>query len=397
VAIVSTCRAKPYSTDLLASIVITLLGIQWLRRPDRCWPIVVLALAAPCAIWFSYTSIFVIGGVVPVVALRVLLGRKALPRLLWPALVGLVAAVGVSLGLLYTEHVETVMTAAGSSGLKEHWSDAFPPSVGHPLRFLWWLITTHTGRLYAYPVGEKNFASTLSLVLWIAGVMAVWRRRQGRWIVSMLLLPQALLLAAAILGFYPYGGHSRISIFLAPAMCLFIGAGIAHATQGAARRRWRAPAAILIMLLPLGAIAGDLVRVGLFWNKPSVRGMIAELSSEYSPGDHIFCPGEPRGLRGGGTAMQIFEYYLERLLGNRVRRGAFSSMALPEPGKTLYVIVFDSKARHGEVPVLPGNAAFKTLRLIDSRRCRIHPAKPANMVIRRYVAGTPTPSFVPER
>jgi len=281
--------------------------------------------------------------------------------------------------------------------LKAHWSDAFPPSIGHPLRFLWWLVTMHTGRLYAYPVGEKNFASTLSLVLWIAGVMAVWRRCQGRWIVSMLLLPQALLLAAAILGFYPYGGHSRISIFLAPAMCLFIGAGIAHATQGAATRKWRAPAAILIMLLPLGSIGGHLVQVGLFWNKPSVRGMIAKLSSEYSPGDEIFCPGESRILRGSGVARQIFEYYLERLLGDRVRRGAFSSMASPEPGKTLYVILFVSKARDDQVPAPPGNAVFNTLRLIDSQRCRIHPAKPGDMVIRRYVAGAPCPSSVSER
>ena len=54
---------KPYSLDLLMSAALLVPAVEWLQRPDRSRWLLVLALVTPVAIFASYPSVFVAGGV----------------------------------------------------------------------------------------------------------------------------------------------------------------------------------------------------------------------------------------------------------------------------------------------------------------------------------------------
>src|SRR5207237_11727 len=121
-----------------------------------------------------------------------------------------------SFGLLYVWHLAPALREAHTSGLETFWSDAFPP---HSLPALpGWFLRTHAGRLYAYPIGEKRFASVIPLAFWICGVCWCWARPARRWLAALLILPQVLLLFASWWHVYPHGGHARVTLFLAPSM-----------------------------------------------------------------------------------------------------------------------------------------------------------------------------------
>ena len=79
--------------------------------------------------------------------------------------------------------------------------------------------------MLGYPVGGPNWGSTFSLLCVIAGVVALVRRRQWS-LLGLLLAPLALNFIAAALHRFPYGGHARMTLFLAPAFCLFIALGL---------------------------------------------------------------------------------------------------------------------------------------------------------------------------
>lgn len=344
VAILSSMRAKPYSTDLLVGVALTLLAWRWLSRPQRPWPLLVMAVLAPVFVWLSYTSVFVIGGVGLVLAAWAVFHRRQVSVHAWVALVAIGVLALASFGALAAVNLRAAMSQAELRGsMYEAWADAFPPLPDVP-RTLWWLITTHTGRLYSYPVGEKNFGSVLWFACWCVGIAVVCRRPRGAWLLGILLAPQALLLAAAFAGKYPYGGHARISLFLAPSMCLLIGAGIGQSTgwlRRARRRRWRTVVAVVLLLIPIAGMVKDCLDALAAHHGPSVRNALLAVREQTADRDPVFCLNDQRIIAGGGPVRQIFEYYMERILGDRVRwawDGTWpTSQASPGPG-TIWVI-----------------------------------------------------------
>ena len=105
-----------------------------------------------------------------------------------------------------------------------HWANTFPP-IRQPLKLPLWLLETHAGAMLGYPVGGPNWGSTFSLLCVVAGVVALVRRRQWS-LLGLLLAPLGLNFIAAALHRFPYGGHARMTLFLAPAFCLLIAFGL---------------------------------------------------------------------------------------------------------------------------------------------------------------------------
>src|SRR5208337_505935 len=119
-----------------------------------------------------------------------------------------------------------------------HWANTFPP-LAQPLKLPLWLLETHAGAMLGYPVGGPNWGSTFSLLCAVAGVAALLRRRQ--WLLlGLLLAPLGLNFIAAALHRFPYGGHARMTLFLAPALCTLIAVGATAALAWIEGRR-RAP------------------------------------------------------------------------------------------------------------------------------------------------------------
>jgi hypothetical protein len=234
-----SAELKPYALDLLVACLLQCLALRWLlaarpRGRATLWALAAVALAAP---WLSYPSIFVGGGI----ALALLPSAwHERSRATLAAYAGFAAALAAGGAASYAlvGRAQTLAFDGSGAWLAQFWADSFPPP--QPLSLVAWLVRTHSGMMFAYPNGGPNGGSVLTLLLFLIGIAAVaWAPARGRDrlsaatpevrrdVLGVLLAPFALAFLAACLHLYPYGGLTRITLYLAPAICLFTGAGTA--------------------------------------------------------------------------------------------------------------------------------------------------------------------------
>ena len=216
-------EVKPYSSDLFLSLVMTLLALAAWDRPasKRVWA--ALALVSAIGVWVSYPLILVSGGLGIVLGWKVMAGRAGERTLVaWPLL--FITITVASWTVMYGLVARPQALAAPFLTQMDTWEDSFPP-VLRPWALPWWLLKTHTGNMLAYPYGGNHFGSVLTTLIVVAGGISLWRR--DRSLLILLLAPIGPALVAAALHRYPYGTSARISLFMAPAICLLAGRGLA--------------------------------------------------------------------------------------------------------------------------------------------------------------------------
>ncbi|WP_414664458.1 glycosyltransferase family 39 protein [Horticoccus sp. 23ND18S-11] len=259
-AIRYSAEAKPYGTDLFVSLGVIVLVTEWLRRPGETRWLWWLAVASPVAIGLSLPALFTTAAA-SLLILGVMIRHPAARH--WLAWLACNASLVVGAAALYLATVRP-QTPAEMGFMTEYWADAFVPLTSF-VGLVKWLVTTHTGALFAHPVGDKNFGSTLTALLLVAGVVALARSR--RTVVALLLLlPLVLHLGAAALQRYPYGGHVKFSMYAAPMISVVMGIGVASLLarfrRPEASLRWSKAAVISLVLLigiGLGSIVSDVV------------------------------------------------------------------------------------------------------------------------------------------
>jgi hypothetical protein len=239
-------EAKPYGCDLLLALAMLALAIQWLRQPNQTrWLWYLAALVGP-AVGYSFPAIFIASGVSLVVLCRMAAGMRCrVPATEAPsaatgeALGGsspLPAASGWTAWLVYNVILAASFAAVligskysvGATNQQTmedaHWASTFPP-IAQLQKLPRWLLETHAGAMLGYPVGGPNWGSSFSLLCVLAGLAAIGLRR--RWmLLGLLLAPLAMNFIAAAMHRFPYGGHARMTLFLAPAFCILIAVGL---------------------------------------------------------------------------------------------------------------------------------------------------------------------------
>jgi len=237
-------EVKSYSIDCLAGALLLLQGWGMLEGGR----VRAFAITAPLLVWWSYPSVFVAGGVLAVAWLH---DRR-------PALIGAGALLAASFVLMYAT-VGGTQASAGSFHLESsHWIGAFPP-FDRPWLLPYWLLDMHTGNMFAYPNGGNHFGSTATFLLFVAGAVTLWRTGRRR-LLALLLSPFPLMLAAAALKKYPYGGSARIAQHVAPVICLLAGTGVVGLAYAFARSRARLVVrgwAVLMLLFALVGMGRD--------------------------------------------------------------------------------------------------------------------------------------------
>jgi hypothetical protein len=221
-----SAEAKQYGGELMVSLVLLSLAVEWWRRPDQRRWLWALAGAAPMGVALSYPAAFVGGGISLLVA-AVLLCRARSERqaagcwIAWAVYNALL--VGMFLALFLLSAQNQYRYARGQ--MSDFWGPSFPP-VTHPGALAVWLIDTHSSDLLAYPFGGHHGSSSLTLICVVAGVTVLVRRR--RWLLLLLLIsPLALNFVAAAVKRYPYGEMVKMQLYWAPAFCLLAGLGAA--------------------------------------------------------------------------------------------------------------------------------------------------------------------------
>jgi hypothetical protein len=245
---------KPYASDLLAALILLAIAVEWWRAPERAGWLWVLAATAPVALALSYPAIFVAAGsVVGLVPMIAKVGRRDV----WIAYAVFALSTVSAFLALYLVFTKA-QAAANLTAMQTQWNAAFPPLSG-PLALSKWLVTVHTGSMFAYPCGGENGASGLTLLLFIIGAGVFWHRGR-KTIVLICLAPFATALVAAAMRRYPYGGPvahgspARVMQYLAPVISLLSGLGAAAmlALFREPRRRRRAVRAALVFLTVVG-------------------------------------------------------------------------------------------------------------------------------------------------
>lgn len=277
-------EVKPYATDLLISLILTMLGWRVLGRIRSVGGWVALTAAAVVGVWWSYPSVFVAGGIAIIAGARAIRERLRRALALW-AVYGLTLV--VCWGVMYVQFAGPQARAATFLTELKTWRDAFPP-LAQPWWLPWWLLQVHTGMMLAYPQGGHNFGSTATALLVVVGAIAMGRRRARRPLLAMLLMPLALAMVAAALRKYPYGTSTRIMLYMAPAFCLLAAEGMMAVLKRLRRpRRGSVVVAGLLTLIPLGGMVRDVIRPYVGYDNVLQRREARELASHAAPGDRF--------------------------------------------------------------------------------------------------------------
>jgi len=345
-------EVKPYSLDLLASVIITCLGLWlWQQRTSiRAW--LAFAFACSFALWWSFTSVFVAGGVMLALLPPVLRAGEWKWIKFW-IFTGVLLTASFVLSLL----VFTLPMKSGMGFLYGIWASAFPP-LDRPWVIPWWLLTTHSGILLAYPIGGHNFGSLFTLILVITGVLVLWRR--NHWKVWFLLAPAAMSLLAAFLKLYPYGASARTNQHLAPAICLLAGVGLMGLLKASFTAK-RIPSVMIYVVATFGAIAvfgvvDSAVRPYFTIYDALRRDAVIEVARLSKPGDIWVVANSvyPRGK--SSTGYKIFshsslEFYFHVLAPCKVIWDQPSEASpQPGPGATVWVLHHSCPPAYGVKP-----------------------------------------------
>jgi hypothetical protein len=240
-------EVKPYSIDLLVGVGLLWLTLESWREPEQSRWTWALAIVAPIALAVSLPSVFIILAIVVVGLARGCPGpiRRLAPLGLVVLTTGIAVMVLVTLGQYQTEK------PTDRAYFLRFWAGAFPPGWERPTDLLGWMVTTHTGPLFAYPHGEVRgleWLTVATFAAFVAGILGRWRREP--WTVALLVLPLVLSFLAAVFRRYPYGMNARVSQFLVPSIVILAAAGI-DGVLGTSRRRrlvrWAVPGLVVLL------------------------------------------------------------------------------------------------------------------------------------------------------
>ena len=214
-------EVKPYAVDLIVSTLLLLLAVRWWRQPgDTRW-LWALTGVVPLALGLSIPAVFVAGGVSLAVA-AVLPGTRS-RRGWW-------VWVAYNLALIGSFLVWYRVSLANQAGaeldvMRDIWDQTFPPR-NSLLSLLAWLARVHAGPLLAVPVGGDHWGSLATTLLCLVAVGVLIHKGRYRLLV-LCSAPFVLNLIAAAMRRFPYGGHMRFAMHLAPLVCILVGVGVA--------------------------------------------------------------------------------------------------------------------------------------------------------------------------
>jgi hypothetical protein len=337
---------KPYASDLLMALSLLALAIEWCESPRRTGWLWMLVGFAPVALAASYPAVFVAGGIALALAASVWRTRRRGPRVAFAAYV-LVAA--TTCAVLFVGYVHR-QRGASLAAIQGYWADSFPP-LDSPIRLASWVITTHAGSMFAYPVGGGLGASSLTLILVLIAAVVLWRRGQGT-ILALLVMPMGVALAAAALKLYPYGGEPRVMQYIAPAVCLMAGVG-ASALVGLLPRPTGRVAAIRAAAITL-AVMGIVALIRDF--RHPYRSIYDHQAREFA---RRFWPEQARtaelaclqwdfgiSQRGGAVVRTALYLCNQHIYSPNRRRGVGPRWALVTPNRPLRCVAFDDVHRN---------------------------------------------------
>lgn len=302
------CTVKPYAGDAAVATALLLYLQATAGRPAgrRLLP---LAIAAPVLIAFSYTALFVYGGLLLAVLPAAWADR-------WRGVGAWLLASAAVAGTLAVLHFGP-MTAQRVDSLVAEWQPHFLPHTG-PLAATDWTVRAVLG-VFQQAANPSGFVLGLFAPLGVWGLWRAGRREVAVACVGMF----ALAIVAAAVKAYPLGQH-RLSQFLTPAAILLGAAGV-----GEVLRRWKWVGVTLAVLMVGVADGLSLSHLWEPWHRPDAQAVHRYVQAHRRPGDVVlsneanylyFFFGELKSIEAGGAevpaggrAWVVMDHYDDQL------------------------------------------------------------------------------------
>lgn len=272
-------EVKPYATDALTAVAACSLALPLIERPMADHPryrrLILTGALGALMPWFSYPSVFVLGGL----ALAMMAGplcrrqyRLALRMTIPPALWGL------SLLVLYGA---VLRPGLSDLFLRTFWSEFFVPFPPRSLAELYWYLQAWFDFLVL--AGGLPFYG-LATFAWLAGSITLWRAG-CRALALALILPLLGATAASMLKLYPL--YVRVILFAVPPTFLLIACG-GEAVYRVLSTHSRAVAIVWVALLLLHPFYRSLIVLSRPWTNEEVRPTIQYIRDHWQEGDRVY-------------------------------------------------------------------------------------------------------------
>jgi len=207
---------KQYSLDAFVALVLLNLGRSALPKGPGNARYVVCAVIGAAAVWFSFPSVFVLGGLGLTAIASALLDGRRREAVSWVATMSVCA---VSFGLAY---FLSFRHYAKSDTLSAWWTYAFAPMPPRSMGDVKWYIDNFF-LLFPSELGLREAGLCGALLLF--GMYSLWIDPARRAAVSLFLSPIILTLIASGLHKYPFG--DRTMTFSSPLLATLVAAGVA--------------------------------------------------------------------------------------------------------------------------------------------------------------------------
>ena len=282
-------EAKHYSSDVTIALLILFVALR-LRtgRPDAS-SIALCGVVGAASIWFSYPSIFVLGGVALSLTLFKLaerdwanISRLSFAYMLW----------ALSLSAFY---LVSIRRMTNTEEQLRYFRRSFMPLPPLSLSEAKWFISTFFSIFYD-PVGF-TFAG-IGAFTFLVGCVSLYLEKRREFLI--LLSPALFTLAASGLEQYPFEG--RLILFLVPSILILIAAGVEH-IRVSTRRGSAVIGIILVGLLfchPVFKAASSLTKPRA---RQEIKPVLSYIRDHQQAGD---------GLYVSQASQPAFSYYAER-------------------------------------------------------------------------------------
>lgn len=271
-----TSELKQFAPDVLAALVLVLLGANLLVHGPSWRRMLWLAATGIVLTWISHPAVFVLGGVLLAAGIHLLQQRDR------AGLLQLGAAAAVVLIMLAVQYSVALYHSADNTRLLSYWGWAFAPLLSRDAPA--WLLSALIG-IYADPLELPFNVITVGLAALGIGAVAI-----RRWhFLVLLLAPLLLALAASSLKLYPFTG--RFLLFAAPLLFMVICEGVALLGSAISRisrpgAALAAAACVVYMAYPFAVSALEEIRHPIL--RDHIKPVMAYLQKNRQQGDVIY-------------------------------------------------------------------------------------------------------------
>jgi hypothetical protein len=240
-----SAEAKPYSTDVCASLALTLIALGLKNAPQTRSRLLLTGIVGAAAVWFSLGAVLTVAGVGAALLLAALHDER-------PGLIGRLSGI---LGLW-------AASAAAAVAVGFH---ALTPAT----------------RAYMQTFWRPSLPEPVDLALVLLGCVVLWKTRPNA--APLLIGPAAAALAAAALHQYPFSG--RTTQFLIPAALLAAADAAGWIVDGLARLRVPRPLGVALFAVALAVVTALHLPV---YRSEETKPILADVASRREPGDALY-------------------------------------------------------------------------------------------------------------